>query len=183
MPRYRKPHEYGRLETARQNFKNIAKDLGIDLKAVFAEADKVKQLAPPAAPPTPIPDAQPAVPAFSTPPPVVEPEPATPPAQFELGPATGNFGQEILFPTQQPVLDVGYSGSGLPKAERHEGVPADAKYYIDLCIICSTKMYTRDPREDCCENCCYLLRDESTTARVSMESKAGGKLVNPFSED
>jgi hypothetical protein len=178
MPRYRTPAEY------RKALKQAASMAGLDdLRGVFAEAAERARLTPPAAPPTPIPDNQPMVPAFSAPAPVVEPEPATPPAQFELGPATGNFGQEILLPAQQPVLDVGYSGSGLPKAERHEGVPADAKYYIDLCIICSTKMYTRDPREDCCENCCYLLRDESTTARVSMESKAGGKLVNPFSED
>src|SRR5580704_10899445 len=164
MPRFRKPHEYGR--PARQNLKDLAEYLGIDL----ADAARVKQVAP-AAPAPLIPDGQPAVPAFSTPAPVVEPEPATPPAQFELGPATGNFGQEILLPAQQPVLDVGYSGSGLPKAERHEGVPANAPYYVDLCTICQTKMFTRSPREDCCENCCYLLRDDATTARVSMESK------------
>jgi hypothetical protein len=180
MPRFRRPSEYA--HDAR-TLKQIGNSLGIDLKEVFAAADKVKQLAPPATPATPIPDNQPAVPAFSTPAPVVEPEPATPPAQFELGPATGNFGQPIEVPTQQPVLDVGYSGSGLPKAEKHPDVPANAPYYVDLCTICQTKMFTRSPREDCCENCCYLLRDDATTARVSMESKAGGKLVNPFGDN
>lgn len=179
MARFRRPSEYANDARA---LKRIGNELGINFKSVFAEAAERARLAPPAAPPTPVPDAQPAVPAFNTPAPVVEPEPATPPAQFELGPATGNFGQEILFPTQQPVLDVGYSGSGLPKAEKHSGVPANAKYYIDFCVICRGKMYTRDAREDCCENCSYLLRDESTTARVSMESKAGGKLVNPFGD-
>jgi hypothetical protein len=178
MARYKTPAEY------RKALKQAASMAGLnDLGEVFVEAERLRQLAPPAAPATPIPDAQPAVPAFSTPAPVVEPEPAMPPVQFELGPATGNFGQEILFPTQQPVLDVGYSGSGLPKAEKHPDVPANAPYYVDLCTICQTKMFTRSPREDCCENCCYLLRDDATTARVSMESKAGGKLVNPFGDN
>jgi hypothetical protein len=113
--------------------------------------------------------------------PVAEPEPA--PTQFTLGSEKGNVGQPIEIPVVQPVLDVGYSGSGLPKAEKHPAVPADAPYYVDRCTICQGRMFTRSALEDSCESCCYLLRSDSTTARVSMETKAGGRLVNPLSDE
>jgi hypothetical protein len=45
MPRFRRPSEYA--HDAR-TLKQIGNSLGIDLKEVFAAADKVKQLAPPA---------------------------------------------------------------------------------------------------------------------------------------
>src|SRR5262249_32647834 len=109
-----------------------------------------------------------------------EPEPVPPPVQFTLGSETGNFGQAIEHPVVQPELPVGYSCSGLPKAEKHSAVPATAPYYVDRCTGCSGKMWCRDPREDICEDCAARLRDDFHGARMSMESRAGGVLVNPL---
>jgi hypothetical protein len=179
MPRFRRPSEYA--HDAR-TLKQIGNSLGIDLKEVFAAADKVKQLAPPATPATPIPDNQPAVPAFSTPAPVVEPEPA--PLLPPLGVTTGLWGQQEPIPAEQPDLrpDVG-NVQGSLKASPHPLTPKGAKWYQDYCSVCNSRMWTRAKLEDVCEECLFRLYDDYHETRVRTEVRAGGRLVNPFGGD
>jgi hypothetical protein len=179
MPRFRKPSEYTHDARA---LKQIGNELGINFKSVFAEAADKARLAPPAAPPTPIPDNQPALPVVDViiAPPAPVPAPAPPP----LGVTTGLWGQQEPIPAEQPNLQVDVGNiEGSLKASPHSLTPAEAPWYRDFCSVCNSRMWTRAKLEDVCEECLFRLYDDYHETRVRAEVRAGGRLVNPFGGD
>lgn len=176
-----------RFLKARQNLKNIAKALDIPLDDIFAEAAELRRKAekPKYEEGYPFAEAAKAinqhVNSIASAGPEILAATLQPPPTSVPGAPTNIFNEPVEIPQEQPRS--GDHADGVRIAEADPQVPAGTPYYLDRCTGCNGEMYTRSKREDVCQTCAIVLRDEAVDGIRRMETMAGGRLVNPFSEE
>ena len=73
---------------------------------------------------------------------------------------------------------------GAKKASRRPITPVDAVVTMSVCDHCRKPMWTADKKmETICEDCEFRLINEKHELRQNMETTAGGKLINFFSDN
>lgn len=168
-----------RFLKARQNLKNIAKALDIPLDDIFAEAAELRRKAAKGGDASEHGTERPA--SLASAGPEILAATLQPPATSVPGAPTNIFNEPVEIPQEQPRS--GDHADGVRIAEADPQVPAGTPYYLDRCTGCNGEMYTRSKREDVCQTCAIVLRDEAVDGIRKMETMAGGRLVNPFSEE